>query len=139
VSKRYGAGLMNRQSVQARLAWVAIYLHAWTCTLAKLDCDVRTHGANGGAEFARDRAAALHFFDLAELEINRMFRDLYYNADDTMLEAAGAAMAYSDTQPASDFVIPEATPTEFHGKGRRPDQTAIKQFPGRSRQGSAAG
>ncbi len=138
VSKRYEAGLMNRQSVQARLAWIAIYLHAWTCTLSKLDRDMRTHGSNGGAEFARDKAAALHFMDLAELEISRSLRDLYFNADDTMLAAAAAAVAYSDTQPASDFVIPESTPTEFLGKGRRPDQTAIKQFPGKSRQGSAA-
>ncbi len=138
-SKRYDAALMNRQAVQARLAWIAIYLHAWTCVLSKLDRDIRTHGSNGGAEFARDRAAAMHFFDLAELEIQRFIRELYYNADDTMLKAAEAAMAFSDTQPASDFVIPEASPTEFRGKGRRPDQTAIKQFPGKSRQGSAAG
>lgn len=138
-SKRYDAALMHRQSVQARLAHVAIYLHAWSCTLAKLDLDLRTHGANGGAEFARDKAAAIHFFDLAELEIQKCFRDLYYNADDTMSKAAEAAIAFSDTQPASDFVIPEKTPTEFRGKGRAPDQTAIKQFPGRARQRSSAG
>ena len=133
VSKRYDASIMNRQVVQARLAFIAIYLHAWTCTLSKLDHDVRAHGSNGGAEFARDKAAAIHFFDLAELEIQKLFRELYYNADDTMLKAAEAAIAFSDTQPASDFIIPERTPTEFLGKGRKPDQAAIKQFPGGSR------
>ncbi|MBK7405723.1 MAG: acyl-CoA dehydrogenase family protein [Phycisphaerales bacterium] len=133
ISKRYDASIMNRQVVQARLAFIAIYLHGWTCTLSKLDSDLRAHGNNGGAEFARDKAAAIHFFDLAELEIQKLFRELYYNADDTMLKAAEAAMAFSDTQPASDFVIPEKTPTEFRGKGRKVDQSAIKQFPGGSR------
>jgi hypothetical protein len=132
-SKRYDADVVHRQAVQARLAFVAIYLHAWTCTLSKLDMDVRAHGGNGGAEFARDRAAAMHFFDLAELEIQRCFRELYYNADDTMLEAARAALAFSDTQPASDFIIPERSQTESRGKGRKSDQSSIRQFPGGSR------
>jgi len=30
--------------------------------------------------------------------------------------------------PASDFVIPEKTPTDQLGKGREPNQTHIKQF-----------
>jgi len=138
VSKRYDAALMNRQVVQARLAFVAIYLHAWSCTLSKLDHDLRTHGSNGGLEFARDKAAALHFFDIAELEIQKYFREMYYNADDTMLKAAEAAMAYSDSQPASDFIIPEKTPTEFRGKGRKPNQKGIKQFPGTNTRETAA-
>jgi alkylation response protein AidB-like acyl-CoA dehydrogenase len=129
-SKRYDATIMNRQVVQARLAFAAIYLHAWACTLSKLDMETRAHGENGGPEVARDRAAALFFFDLAELEIQRCFRELYYNADDTMLKAADAALAFSDTQPASDFIIPEKSQTELRGKGRTVDQTAIKQFPG---------
>jgi acyl-CoA dehydrogenase family protein 9 len=138
-SKRYDAALMHRQSVQARLAFVAIYLHAWGCTLSKLDRDLSTHGSNGGVEFARDKAAAMYFFDLAELEIQKHFRDLYYNADDTMLKAADAAMALSDTQPASDFIIPEKTPTEFCGQGRKPNQAGIKQFPGKATQQSRSG
>ena len=138
VSKRYDAALMNRQAVQARLAFVAIYLHAWSCTLSKLDHDLRTHGNNGGLEFARDKAAALHFFDLAELEIQKYFREMYYNADDTMLKAAEAAMAFSDTQPASDFILPEKTPTDLRGKGRTPNQTGIKQFPGTNQRETAA-
>jgi acyl-CoA dehydrogenase family member 9 len=131
-SKRYDASIVSRQVVQARLALIAIQLHAWSCTLSKLDMDVRRHGSNGGAEFARDKAAAMHFFDLAELEIQRLFRDLYYHADDTMLAAADAALAYSDTQPASDFIIPERTPTDAGGKGRKTDHSSIKLFPGGS-------
>ncbi len=129
-SKRYDAAIMNRQAVQARLAFVAISLHAWACTLSKLDHDLRHASEKNSIELARDKAAALHYFDLAELDIQKQFHDLYANADDTMLKAAQAALDYSDTQPAGDFIIPEATPTEFRGKGRVPNQEGIKQFPG---------
>ncbi|MCL4742221.1 MAG: acyl-CoA dehydrogenase family protein [Phycisphaerales bacterium] len=129
-SKRYDAAVVSRQAVQARLALAAIYLHAWACTLSKLDRDVRRHEGNGGLEFERDRAAALHFFDLAELEINRYYRELYFNADDTMLAAASAALRHNDTLPTEDFIIPERSPTPQRGKGRRTDQSSIKTFPG---------
>ncbi len=129
-SKRYDAALVARQIPQSRLALNAIWLHAWTCTLSKLDRDIRHHGDNGGPEFARDKAAALHFFDLAELEIDRNIRELYYHADDSLFAAAEAALAHSDTLPASDFIIPEQTPTEFKGKGRVPRQNGVRQFPG---------
>ncbi len=129
-SKRYDAAVVSRQAVQARLALAAIYLHAWACTLSKLDRDVRRHEGNGGLEFERDRAAALHFFDLAEVEINRFYRELYFNADDTMHAAAAAALRHNDTLPTEDFIIPERSPTSQRGKGRRTDHSSIKSFPG---------
>ena len=43
-----------------RIANGAILLHAWACTLAKLDLDMRKHSGNGAdLEFTRDKAAAL--------------------------------------------------------------------------------
>ncbi len=129
-SKRFDAEIVTRQCVQARIADAAIYIHAWACTLSRLDKDIRD--GHGGAEFERNKAAALHFFDIAELEINKAFRELYENADDSMFKAAEAAIALSDAQPASDFVIPERTPTDLRGKGHEPNQEAIKQFPGTS-------
>ncbi len=131
-SKRYDAAVVSRQAVQARLALAAIYLHAWACTLSKLDRDVRRHDGNGGLEFERDRAAALHFFDLAEIEINRFYRELYFNADETMLAAADAALRHNDSLPTEDFIIPERSPTPQRGKGRRTDHSSIKLFPGDS-------
>ena len=61
--------MLQRQLPQSRLALAAINLHAWACTLSKLDRDIRKNGSTGDEEFARDKAAALHFFDIAELEI----------------------------------------------------------------------
>ncbi|MEL7474083.1 MAG: acyl-CoA dehydrogenase family protein [Planctomycetota bacterium] len=127
MSKRYDAAIVNRQSVQARIADVAVQLHAWACTLSKLDRDIRNSGE--GAEFDRDKAAAMHFFDLAELEIQRLFTEMYEHADDSMLEAAEATLKHNDTLPNSLFVIPERSPVAM-GTGREPDQSGIKQFPG---------
>ncbi|MEL6798058.1 MAG: acyl-CoA dehydrogenase, partial [Planctomycetota bacterium] len=130
MSKKHDAAMLSRQVPQSRLALAVIQIHAWACTLSKLDMEMRKHGDNGGPEFARDKAAAFHFFDLAELEIEKHFRDGYRNADDTMMASAEAAMAFSDTQDDGLFIIPERTPTESLGKGRQPRDEAVKKFPG---------
>lgn len=130
-SKRYREKIVSAQTAQARIADVAIYLHAWICTLGKLDQDIRKGG--DGPDFERDRAAAEHFFRLAELEIDRAFAQLYRNADQTMEKAAAASLAYSETLPNELFFIPEQSPVA-RGTGRAPRREGVKQFPG----GSAA-
>jgi hypothetical protein len=129
-SKKYDAEIVQRQMPQARLADAAVYIHAWACTLSRLDADIRA-GRNG-TEMARDRAAAEHFFDLAELEIRQRFREIHEHADDSMLRAADAALAHSATLPNDLFIIPERSPTA-KGTGRTPTQSHIKQFPGTGR------
>lgn len=126
-SKRYQEAIITRQAVQARLADNGLWLHAWACTLSRLDRDIRQGG--DGLEFERDRAAAIHFFDLAELAINNNFRELYENADDSMLKAAAAALKYTESLPNSDFAIPEKSPNA-EGTGRERRQDGIRQFPG---------
>ncbi|NUQ67839.1 MAG: acyl-CoA dehydrogenase family protein [Phycisphaerales bacterium] len=125
----YEEKLVTRQAVQARLAECAVYLHAWACTLSKLDRDLRLNADAGDAEFARDKAAALHFFDIAEKGIHAQYRALLENTDDTMLPAAAAAIAHSDTLPNAGFSIPESSPVA-KGTGKVLKQDAIKQFPG---------
>jgi acyl-CoA dehydrogenase family member 9 len=134
-SKRYAEAIVTRQAVQARLADNAMWIHAWACTLSKLDHDIKAHGGNGAGdlEFQRDRAAAIHFFDIAEQAIHHNFRDLYENSDDTMLTAAKAALDYTQTLPNGEFSIPEKTPVA-QGQGRQRKQDGIKQFPGTGRQ-----
>lgn len=127
MSKVHREAIIERQAVQARLADGAIWLHAWGCALSKLDQQVRA-GAEG-VEFERDKTAAMHFFDMAEVEIAKAFRSLYENADESMRTAASAALTYSDTLPNSDVIIPERSPVA-QGQGRTPNQDAIKQFPG---------
>lgn len=128
-SRRYEDKIVTRQAVQARLADAAIMLHAYACTLSKLDLDLRAHSGDGDLEFQRDRAAALHFFDLAENAVRQSFREMYEHADDSMLAAAEAAIRHNDTLPNSEFVIPERSPVA-KGTGRPLKQEGIKQFPG---------
>ena len=98
---------------------------------SKLDADIQAHGGNGAGdlEFQRDKAAAVHFFDLAEVEIRKLWRELYENPDDTMLAAADIALRHNDSLPNAEFIIPEKSPTA-KGTGRTPRQAGIKAFPG---------
>ena len=128
-SKDHEEAILEHQCTQARIAEVAIYLHAMVCVLSKLDKQIRA--CEEGIDFERDKAAALHFFDLAELWARDAWRALRYNADDSMRRAAAAAIAHNDAMPPDQFSIPERTPDmKVRGKGRRTDQSAIKQFPG---------
>ena len=127
ISKKKDAAIVTAQATQARLADAAMYLHAWSCTLSCLDKDIRN--GESGTEFERNKAAAVHFFDIAELAIHQAFRELHENADDTMLKAAELAFAHSDTLDNKNFAIPESSPSS-KGSGRELKQDHIKQFPG---------
>ncbi len=128
-SKHYGEQIVARQAVQARLADSAMWLHAWACTLSRLDHDIRHRGTNHDVRFERDRTAAVYFMDMAKTEIARCFHDLFENDDDTMREAAKAALQYSEQLPNTDFAIPESSPNA-KGTGRVAKPDGIKQFPG---------
>jgi alkylation response protein AidB-like acyl-CoA dehydrogenase len=128
-SKRYREAIITRQAVQARVADNAMWLHAWGCTLSRLDRDLKAGG--DGPEFERNRAAAMHFFELAECAVHTNFRELYENPDQTMLTASAAALKYTDTLPNGEFSIPEKSPVA-QDTGRPRKQDGIKQFPGDS-------
>ncbi len=127
ISKKKDAAIVTAQVTQARLADAALYLHGWACTLSRLDMDLRNN--ESGTEFERNKASAIHFFDLAELAIHDAFRGLHENADDTMLTAAKAALTHSSTLENNLFAIPESSPSD-KGTGRELKQDHIKQFPG---------
>ena len=126
-SKKNEEKILERQTVQARIADGAIYIHAIACTLSKLDMQIRK-GADG-VEFERDKAAALHFVDMAELWCQERWRSLFDHADEGMRTAAAKAIEHNDTLDNALFVIPESSPVA-KGTGREPNQTFIKQFPG---------
>ncbi|MFG0256557.1 MAG: acyl-CoA dehydrogenase family protein [Phycisphaerales bacterium JB043] len=126
-SKLHEEKIVTRQVVQARIADSAIWLHAMACVLSRLDMQIRR--GDDGIEFARDRAAALHFLDLADIEIRRAHAGLHDNADESMREAAQAALDFSDTLPNDRFYIHEKSPTH-EGQGRDIQTDHIEQFPG---------
>lgn len=126
-SKIHAEKILERQGVQALIADNALYINAMVCTLSKLDRQIRA--GEDGPEFERDRAAALHFLDLAELAVRDNWRRLRVNEFQTMRSASEAAIAHNDTLPNSLFVIPEKSQVA-EGTGRPLKQDAIKQFPG---------
>lgn len=127
MSKVHEENLLNRQAVQARIADCALLIHAMTCSLSRLDRDIRA-GAEG-VEFDRDKAACEHFCEWAEVEFRKLMRELTDNPDRTMLKAAAAALKHNDTLPNAEFSIPEKSPVA-KGTGRPLTQQGIKQFPG---------
>ncbi|CAN5500797.1 acyl-CoA dehydrogenase family protein [soil metagenome] len=130
-SKKNADQIVGRQCIQARLANNAILLYAWTCVLSKLDKQM--HDGASGAEWQRDMQAAIHFMNLAHIDIDANIRALDDNADESMRRAAQAAIALSHEQPHSDYIVPESSPVAA-GQGREPASEHIKQFPGDSRQ-----
>jgi acyl-CoA dehydrogenase family protein 9 len=120
--------IVTRGSIHARLADMAMWLHASACVLSKLDRQLKAGAA--GAAWERDRAAGLHFLDMAEGEYRHAVEMLFRNPDETMDMAAKAALAYSDTLPHSKFVLPERSPNA-KGQGRTVKKDFIKQFPGK--------
>jgi alkylation response protein AidB-like acyl-CoA dehydrogenase len=126
-SKNFANKIVTRECVQARLSDSAMWLHAWACTLSKLDRDLRRNVRDIAYQRAHD--AAIHFMDLADQEIEDCFKRLHENTDDTMAAAAKSAMQYCDTLPNSDYVIHEASPNA-KGTGKALAQTGIRQFPG---------
>ncbi len=126
-SKAHEEKILDHQCTQARIADNAMYIHAMACTLSKLDSQIRA--GEDGIDFERDKAAALHFLDMAELWVRENWRALTANPDATMRTATQAAIARNDALPNDQFVIHERSPTA-KGEGRELKQDAIKQFPG---------
>ena len=119
--------IVTMGSLHARLSDMAMWLHASACVLSKLDRQIK-QGLSGPA-WERDRAAGLHFLDMAEHEYRTAVRALFSNPDESMLLANKAALAYSDSLPNADFVLPERSPNAA-GQGRKVKTEHIKQFPG---------
>lgn len=130
-ARREDSRIVERQVVQSRIADATMWLHAWTCTLSRLDrqmCACHSDEEQQTPKFERDRAAAEHFMALAEVEIDACYAALYKNADESMRTAADAALAYADTLPNGDFYLPERSPVAQNG--RPTSQEGIDQFPG---------
>jgi hypothetical protein len=124
---KHRESLITRQVVQARIADSAIWLHAYACTLSKIDMQMKK--GEHGVAYERDKSSAFHFFDLAEQEIRSRFDNLYHNADKTLAEAATKAMDYTNSLPNRDFYIHQKSPNA-EGSGRKPIREYIKQFLG---------
>ena len=119
--------LITRQMIQARLSTAAVWIHAMTCSLSRLDHAIRRGLA--GEPLEEQLKLVEHICELAGVEIDLALQALRKNTDETMRSAAAVAMKQVDRLPNSEFVIPEATPDQSaRGTGAQPDQTHIRQF-----------
>ncbi len=119
--------LITRQMIQMRLSWCAVWIHAMSCALSRLDKSIRD-GTNG-EPLANEMRTVEHICDMATHEIRANIRQLRSNADRTMVPCARATIKQMETLPNSDYVIPERIADEAaRGTGRVPDQTHIPQF-----------
>ena len=125
--KEKAEALITNQTTQCRLSWIAIWIHAMTCSLSKLDMSIR----NGVDEkqLAHDRAMVDYIMSYGNYKINGWFGALRQNTDKTMLAAAEKAWEFGETLPNSDYYIPERTPDlDARGTGKVCEQEFIKQF-----------
>nr|MDQ3000993.1 acyl-CoA dehydrogenase [Fibrobacterota bacterium] len=127
ISYKIQEKIVTKGAIHARLADMAMWLHASACVLSKLDKQLQQ--GTSGAAWERDRAAGLHFLDMAEHEYRNAVLALFKNPDDTMVLASTAALAYSDTLPNAHFVLPERSPNAM-GQGKKVKTEFVKQFPG---------
>jgi acyl-CoA dehydrogenase family member 9 len=125
--KEHEEKLITRQMIQYRLSNIAVWLHAMTCSLSKLDRDLRK-GLDGAA-LEHDLALVKHVFALGGEEIDACMRGLWKNNDQSLVSAAAVVSKRVETLPNSEYVVPEKTPDlKARGTGRTPDQTHIQQF-----------
>jgi alkylation response protein AidB-like acyl-CoA dehydrogenase len=128
--KEWEDRLVTEQTIQARLSMCAIYIHAMTCALSKLDHNLRK-GLDGDA-LTYEVSLVEHLCAMFGLAIEEEIRGLRVNADATMKRAADAVLKHIDSFPNKDFSIPERTmDMQARGSGRtlkQADAQAIPQF-----------
>ncbi len=125
--KEHEEKLITAQTIQARLATAALWIHALTCSLSKLDRNLR-NGLDGEA-LEYETAIVDHIAALAVDEFESSLAALRNNTDATMVKAAAAALRRLEGFPNADYAIPERTPDQSaRGKGKAVDQSAIPQF-----------
>ncbi|MFO0872507.1 MAG: acyl-CoA dehydrogenase family protein [Phycisphaerales bacterium] len=125
--KEHEDKLVTAQTIQARLANAVLWIHALTCSLSKLDRNLR-NGLDGEA-LEYELAVVDHIAAMTIEENERSLQALRVNTDATMFKAAAAALKRLDGFPNADYVISEKTPdASAFGTGKQPKQEAIPQF-----------
>lgn len=119
--------LVTDECTHARLSMAALWIHAMTCSLSKLDRNLRS--GLDGADLEYEMGVVEHLFALGEIGFDTEIRALRTNADTSMRRAADAALKRIDGFANADYSIPERTPAvDVRGTGRRLDDPAIPSF-----------
>ncbi|MDZ4829588.1 MAG: acyl-CoA dehydrogenase family protein [Phycisphaerae bacterium] len=125
--KEHEERLITNQFVQKRLSMSALWIHAMTCGLSRLDANIR----NGldGAELEYEMSVVTHLCAIGNQEIVSQLREMGSNHDDSARKAAAQVLKWADTLPNNRYDIPEQTPdSSARGKGRLEPTEGIPQF-----------
>ena len=125
--KEKAESLISNQTTQCRLSWIAIWIHAMTCSLSRLDMRIK-QGASE-EKLTHDRAMVDYIMAYGSYKIRGWHQALRQNSDAAMLKAADQAWSFGETLPNEDYYIPERTPDkDALGTGKKCDSEAIMQF-----------
>ncbi|MBL9150695.1 MAG: acyl-CoA dehydrogenase family protein [Phycisphaerae bacterium] len=125
--KNHEEKLVTNQLVQQRLSHSAMWIHAMSCSLSRLDANIRT--GLDGAQLEYEMNVVSHLCAIANHEIAVALRELSINHDDSLRRAGASVLKWADTLPNSDYDIPERTPdNSARGKGRPEPTEGIPQF-----------
>ncbi|MBQ71381.1 MAG: acyl-CoA dehydrogenase [Planctomycetaceae bacterium] len=128
--KEHEESLITNQLVQERISLAALWLHAMTCSLSKLDANIR-NGLDGAA-LDHELTVVEHLCAIGNSNFNEEIRSLRSNDDASVRKTGEAILAWVDTLPNDKYVLPEKSPNADargrDGHGFHADQEQIQQF-----------
>jgi len=125
--KEHEESLVGNQMIQSRLSLSAMWIHAMSCSLSRLDANIR----NGldGTDLEYEMSVVEHLCAIGNDEIAKELRALHTHTDATMRIAAKGVLKWADTLPNERYDIPERTPdASARGKGRPENESSVPQF-----------
>ena len=128
--KEHEESLITNQLVQERISLAALWLHAMTCSLSKLDANIR-NGLDGAA-LDHELTVVEHLCAIGNSNFNEEIRSLRSNDDASVRKTGEAILAWVDTLPNDKYVLPEKSPNADargrDGHGFHADQEQIQRF-----------
>ena len=128
--KEHEESLITNQLVQKRLSLAALWLHAMTCSLSRIDANIR--GGLDGAALEHELTVVEHICALGNSNFNHELRSLRSNHDDSSRKAGISVLQWIDGLPNKDYALPEKSPNADargrDGHGFHADQEQIQQF-----------
>ncbi len=125
--KEHEESLVTNQMIQARLSMVCLWIHAMTCSLSRLDANIRS--GLDGTDLEYEMSLVEHLCAIGNDEIVKELRALHTHTDASMRRAAKNVLRWADSLPQGRYDIPERTPDQSaRGKGRKENETEIPQF-----------
>lgn len=128
--KEHEESLITNQLVQKRLSLAALWLHAMTCSLSRLDANIRK-GLDGNA-LEHELAVVRHLCAHGNAAFAAELRALRANHDDTARTAGKSILEWIDGFSNDGYVLPEKSPVADargrDGHGFHADQEQIQQF-----------